>query len=166
VIGSCDPTINGRTWRTMRKLAVKIATQSAPKLNPRSPVYTQSARIPRRTAGLLRLGCSNSSKGVENSPTRTECCAQTRALSTERMKSVDRLLDSLPFYSESRFVTLSRSILFRLIGRCASRLPEPVWCESESLQKRTLAQLQGPRSWGGVLIAARFPTGNLVIAFR
>ena len=91
MIGGCDPMINGRIWRTMRKLAVKIATQSALKLNPRSPVCTQSVRIPRRTAGLLQLGCSNSSKGVENSPTRTECSAQRRVLSTERMKSAWKL---------------------------------------------------------------------------
>src|SRR5580692_8069430 len=74
---------NGKAWRKMRNPAVKIATQSAPKLNPRSPVCTQRARIPRRTMGPL--GCSNSSKGEENSPTRTECCAKIRVLSTVRV---------------------------------------------------------------------------------
>jgi hypothetical protein len=54
----------------MRKLAVKIATQSATKLNPRKPVCTQSSRIPRRVGAVLRLRCSNSSNGVENSPTK------------------------------------------------------------------------------------------------
>src|ERR1700687_3220182 len=82
-IGGCDPMTNGRAWRKMRNPAVKIATQSAPKLNPRSPLCTQRARIPRRTAGPL--GCSNSSKGEENSPTRTECCAKIRVLSTVRV---------------------------------------------------------------------------------
>src|SRR5271165_2471224 len=84
-IGGCDPMTNGKAWRKMTNPAVKIATQSAPKLNPRSPVCTQCARIPRRTAGPLRLGCSNSSKGEENSPTRTECCAKIRVLSTVRV---------------------------------------------------------------------------------
>jgi hypothetical protein len=39
--GGCHPPIIGRAWRAMMQLAVKIATQSAPTLNPRSPLCTQ-----------------------------------------------------------------------------------------------------------------------------
>lgn len=85
---------NGKAWRKMRNPAVKIATQSAPKLNPRSPVCTERARIPRRTAGPL--GCSNSSKGEENSPTRpsvaqkSESCQQYESPTTSQSGSFRR----------------------------------------------------------------------------
>jgi hypothetical protein len=53
---------------------VRIATQSEAKLNSRSPPCNQSVTFPGRRAVSLRLGSSNSSKGVENSPTRTLIC--------------------------------------------------------------------------------------------